>query len=217
MTKLYNAKKAYQGTNAFTYELERQQNWFRRMIWNMEIITVRRILRRLPANMFILDIPCGTSRFLPLLSSYGHGVFSSDISFDMISQTPHERFSMLFKGFMISDAENLALRENSVDCVFSVRFFGHLPTAIKCQVLLEFARITRKYVVVSVPFLDSFTHARMFLSSLRRNSRVSLTVNRYPITKIEFKRLVEDVGMKIVQVTRVVPGSRVCFCLLKLI
>ena len=59
---------------------------------------VENVLRSLPHGQLILDVPCGTGRFLPLLLRAEHRVVGMDISADMLKKVPYayrwERISL---------------------------------------------------------------------------------------------------------------------------
>jgi SAM-dependent methyltransferase len=102
----------------------------------------------------VLDVPCGTGRFLrSLVNSIPHLV-GADVSRDMIDLSRRHR---TFKGrpagnleYVQCDAKNLPFHNDSFDLVVSGRFLHHLfrlPQAMRIQVMREFARVSRRWVL----------------------------------------------------------------------
>lgn len=64
---------------------------------------VARLLHRLPPNSLVLDAPCGTGKYFPLIASCGHRVIGVDQSSGMLAQARQ-------RGVAIS-LENVSLEE----------------------------------------------------------------------------------------------------------
>jgi ubiquinone/menaquinone biosynthesis C-methylase UbiE len=60
--------------DARSYPTETQQQW------------VARLLRACPANSMILDAPCGTGKYFPMVAAAGHRVVGADQSAGMLAQ-----------------------------------------------------------------------------------------------------------------------------------
>ncbi len=214
MSGNYATKYLYRGEIACKYESERKKNLLLRLIWHNEFKYISRILAHLPNNTQILDVPCGTGRFIPLLLKFGFRVIGSDISLDMISQSLRTCSAYSFRKFLITDAEHLPFKDNSVDFIFSIRFFQHLPLTSKHQVLSEFSRVCRQGVIVSVPFFDKFTCIHNILFWLRKIFIGREVIQGYPITREEFEKLVFSVGLQLKYTKKVLFGFRRNICLL---
>ena len=211
----YKAKSSYCGEIAIKYETERKKNWLFRAVWRNEFKHISYIFNHLPKGSLILDIPCGTGRFIPFSVKSGFRIIGSDISLDMISQGLLKNFPKPFKKFVVADAEYLPFKNNSVDFVLSMRFLRHLPPEVKPQVLFEFSRVCRYGIIISVPLFDNFTWAHSFLSWLRRNfAKRKKVMKNYPITGVEFEKLVAHIGLRLKYIKKVLTGFRANICFL---
>lgn len=99
----------------------------------------------------ILDIPCGYGRFTELLLKKSHNLTSADVSFPMVltarkySSSPDSSHR-----FLVGDIRHLPLRDNSFDCVVTIRLFQHiLNSSTRFQILQELHRVARKIVIIS--------------------------------------------------------------------
>ena len=68
-----------------------------------------------------------------------------------------------FQGFHQVDGESIALDTDTFDCITSVRLMGHLPFAVKAQVLREMARVARSYLVVTFYMRGPLRSIKWFL------------------------------------------------------
>ncbi len=74
-------------------------------------------------------------------------IIGSDIGFSVVSLAKTDR---QFVKWCVSDGKNIPITENSFDIVFACEVLEHIdkPT----DVLKEINRVSKKYVIISVPF-----------------------------------------------------------------
>lgn len=144
-------KQRYQGEVAAEYEerrfrgpLGRLKNWRdQQIVW--------RAVQYAGGVRRVLDVPCGTGRCLRSLAPRLPFLVGADLSRDMmeISQRHHGDLGPL-QGrveYVQCDAERLPYRDASFDLVLTGRFMHHLPSEIRVQILREFARVSRSWVL----------------------------------------------------------------------
>jgi SAM-dependent methyltransferase len=71
-------------------------------------------------------------------------------------------------GFVLCDAEALPFRRESFSCIFTVRFFGHLPDNARRQVMRELFWTTRRFVILNVGNLLSLNIFLVMIGLLRK-------------------------------------------------
>lgn len=102
-------------------------------------------------NISILDVPCGYGRFSELLLKRSLNLTSADISFPMVLAT--RKYSPPANSnhhFLVGDIKHLPLKENSFDCIVTIRLFQHiLKSSVRCQILKELHRVAKKIVIIS--------------------------------------------------------------------
>jgi SAM-dependent methyltransferase len=110
-----------------------------------------------PTRQLILDAPAGTGRLTAELLGQDFRVVAVDISIEMMMRgedARHLRAAPNFVGYVCADLEHLPFRNTTIDVVGSLRVMGHLPPAVKQNVLDEFRRIACVGLVVMF-YLDT--------------------------------------------------------------
>jgi ubiquinone/menaquinone biosynthesis C-methylase UbiE len=159
----YKAKQSWQSPEmAAAYRLSRDPSRFTR--YDREEKIIKSWLADLPAQALVLDVPCGTGRFIPLLTSKGFRYTGADFSRAMIQEAKKTAGERPTVGFANADVEFLPFRDQAVDCVIIWRFLHHIGNSATRQAMLrEAARVSRRKVLVSFHHPISFTHWRKLL------------------------------------------------------
>jgi ubiquinone/menaquinone biosynthesis C-methylase UbiE len=166
---------------------------------------IRKALRAATGVRSILDLPCGTGRFTGALAREGFEIVGSDISMEMLHKaaategaSPAGRTAAI-RGYVQANAEHLPLRNDSLDCVVSIRFMMHVDPATRVRMLREFHRVSRRWVVVDYRHKYTF---RYFLT----HTFGKLGLGRTPLSRVSRKELDKeyaDAGFAIRNVIRV--------------
>ena len=220
---MYAAEHSYTGDRAVFYELKRatQPSWAR------EYEVVDKLLKAMPPGSTILDMPCGTGRFFPLVQRNGHRVLGGDISIDMVRQVPSSRVELpASRGVVVCDARRLPFASGSFDYVICVRFFTlRLPRDMVLAALQEMTRVAKSAVILQVPLEErrlsdlaiailatvraEVRHARWHAPiGLVKKAKKALAINRksrsdrlaerpFAYTSPELEGLVEEVGFTV--------------------
>jgi ubiquinone/menaquinone biosynthesis C-methylase UbiE len=131
---------------------------------------VSMVLTQLGVQNYCLDVPCGAGRFLEDLRSHSAHLLEMDLSFGMLQFNKNQYNNLIggsgsdSTGFVRGDAEWLPIRTSSVDAVFCMRLFHHLDTSqLRVNILKEFARVTRQWVILSFYHYYCFKHLKKIL------------------------------------------------------
>ncbi len=147
-------KTGYYGSLAASYDerrfsgaLGRLKNWRDQQL-------VEKAMRQAGHVERILDVPCGTGRLVRSLASRVPYLVGADVSLDMIKfSRQHPYVKNRPKGlleYVQCDARYLPFSNDSFDVVLSGRFLHHLfhlPQSERVQVIREFARVSRRWVL----------------------------------------------------------------------
>lgn len=167
---------------------------------------IKAALREATGVRTILDLPCGTGRFTGALAREGFEIIGSDISLEMLQkaasqeqQNKAEGQQATIRGYVQANAEHLPLRNDSLDCVVSIRFMMHVDPVTRVRMLREFHRVSRRWVIVD------YRHCYTFRYVLTHTFG-KLGLGRSPLSRVSRKELHQeftDAGFAIRKVVRV--------------
>jgi SAM-dependent methyltransferase len=133
---------------------------------------VVRLLRRLPAGSVVLDAPCGTGKYFPLIATAGHRVVGVDQSAGMLEQAGARGSAVAL--------ERLALQALSswqqFDAVLTIDALEHVPPEEWPLVLANLHRAARPggWLYLTVEEID----AAMLDAALAEQARAGLPAVR---------------------------------------
>lgn len=144
------------------YDLDRARQYFskhrtglfRRLSTWRDLSIARRALVLAGNPQVVLDLPCGTGRFWPLLAERpDRRILAADSSEEMLqvaAQMQPKELVERVERFRCS-AFDIKLDDGSVDNVFCMRLLHHIPEAShRVAMLKEFYRVTRDSVCISL-------------------------------------------------------------------
>jgi SAM-dependent methyltransferase len=167
---------------------------------------IRRALAGTTGVRTILDLPCGTGRFTGALAREGYEVIGSDISLEMLGKAASQVGKALadvqpspIRGYVQANAEHLPLRNDSLDCVVCIRFMMHVDPEHRVNMLREFARVSRRWVIVDYRHKYSFRY-------VMTHTFGKLGLGRSPLSRVSTRDLHEEFrrgGLAIREIVRV--------------
>jgi len=199
---MYHVRQLYQDKiYAAGYEKTRFQGIYGRFRnWNTKRV-ISKLIRFTGRKGFALDIPCGTGRLSHLILESGYKWIGGDISLEMMmeSRKRMDGFEGSFWNIRL-DAEAMAFKDSSVDCVFSIRFIYHIPVEIRHRMLREMRRVTKKWLIIDYNYPNRFKNMTRRIGSLfgerPKKKRISLQ---------EITRELRENGLNIY---KAIPASR---------
>ncbi len=121
----YDAEAATYGDNEYPADL--QQEW------------VARVLDRIPPGGVVLDAPCGTGKYFPLVAAAGHRVAGVDQSAGMLAQAQARGIAFSLEQMALQDMSY----EREFDAVITVDAMEHIPPEDWPLVLANLHRAVR--------------------------------------------------------------------------
>jgi SAM-dependent methyltransferase len=175
----------------------------RRRINEREQRAVRKIFSTLSDCRTVLDVPCGAGRFLASLTQGQRQVTEMDMAAEVLEHSRQRARDLGIEAkFLQGDASKIPLPDNGVDAVFCNRLLHHITSANERAVFLrEFARVTRRHLVISFFDYRAFGGLRCFLKKLK-GRKVDY---RGQPTLSEFKAEVEQAGFSVLSIVMTGP------------
>lgn len=186
----YSAREAYvDHAVGVEYERVRFTGLLGRYRWRREQAAVRAVLKQVPPDIAILDCPCGTGRWWPLLSTRAREITAIDISPGMLQHASERSTRMAIPVHVTAgDAEDIPLPDDAVDYAFSFALMKHLPRPVQYRVLSELARVSRLGVICTIGVLGHISY------EVWRRRRIS---ESYPLLIEELEWMADAAGLRI--------------------
>jgi SAM-dependent methyltransferase len=149
--------------------------------WHM----ILKATRGLEGIKLVLDLPCGTGRFTSRILGHGWKLINGDISGPMMARA--REYATNQPGYVGSarmNAERLPFADGALDLVISIRFLMHVPKDVRIRIFREYARVTKRWVVVDVRHKYC---VNLWWKKLRRamGLKVKVPEHRYSIRELE--------------------------------
>jgi ubiquinone/menaquinone biosynthesis C-methylase UbiE len=165
---MYHVRQLYQNKSyAAGYEKTRFQGIYGRFRnWNTKRI-ISKLIRLTGGKGIALDVPCGTGRLSHLILTNGYKWIGGDISLEMMAESRKRMggFEDSFWNIRL-DVEAMAFKDNSIDCIFSIRFIYHIPVEIRHRMLQEMRRVTKKWLIIDYNYPNRFKKMARGIGSL---------------------------------------------------
>jgi SAM-dependent methyltransferase len=185
------------------YEKHHDNIWRRLSNWR-ETAMLRKALVMAGQPKSVLDLPCGTGRFWPLLAEQPERtIYAADNSQAMIDvglqSRPPAVTARIAKTFQCS-AFATGLPDNFVDCLISIRLLHHIDQGEdRVRMLKEFARVSADTVIVTL-WVDGNYKAwrRKRLERKRAKQAEKTPQNRFLVGKKQIEQEFTAAGLEIV-------------------
>ncbi|MDD0971117.1 MULTISPECIES: class I SAM-dependent methyltransferase [Pseudomonas] len=165
----------YDAEHSRQYYLKHQDGFSRRMSHLREEQLARKALKLAGEPLRVLDLPCGAGRFWPLLSENPtRSIIAADNSPHMldVARSVQDRDIVERVETLHTSAFDIALPDNAVDTVFSIRLLHHIgQSAHRLAILREFHRVAKESVIVSLWVGGNFKALRRERSERQRKLR----------------------------------------------
>jgi ubiquinone/menaquinone biosynthesis C-methylase UbiE len=105
----------------------------------------------------VLDLACGTGRITAFLATRGASVVGADVSASMLGQARLRLDRARARvPLVVTDGYATAFRPGAFDCVTAIRLFQHLAPEQRRLILAEMARLSRRFVIVTVMYTSAY-------------------------------------------------------------
>lgn len=160
--------------------------------------------RRPASELTVLDIACGTGRFLDELLNRGYKATGTDVSPQMLAVARRRVGSKQnLVSLQIGDAEQLPFGDQQFDGVSCIRLYQRVPSPARVQMLKEVKRVGRGWAILffamSTPSLDLRRRIRSMV--LSRHPTIS-----HPITFRQLREELDQAGLTVAAREWTLPG-----------
>jgi SAM-dependent methyltransferase len=186
-------EEEYYGITATNYENRRKDM----KDWNNEEAALQKIISELSVvghkKLCILDLPCGTGRWIPHLKPIADTYFGVDISKDMIAEAKKKITDIEFPCNFFEDTwlDYLTRTEDKVDLIISTRFLMSWDKKTSRNILELMAQKSQRFLILEIRITESRIEQLKLLFSMLifRPKRILYRLKNYPgnLTKSQLK------------------------------
>lgn len=175
--RLYDAPFAAKYNRQYTTRLG-VSNFRAKFVALWEEHAFRSLLAGVAPGQEVLDVACGTGRYLELHLEAGNRPTGVDISPDMLQ---HARRNLAGKNvpLLSGDAEALPFPDRSFDGVTCIRLYQRVPASVRQTMLSEVKRVGRGWAIVyfggTSRWLDVRRNLRTSVLGLKHNGQYRAT------------------------------------------
>jgi ubiquinone/menaquinone biosynthesis C-methylase UbiE len=210
--------KRYHGDRADQYDRDREQT----AKWELEQSAVASLLSSLPRPFSLVDIPVGTGRFVELYKQLGLDATGIDVSSDMLAKA-RAKAELAGAGITLKEGDVRAISapDGTFHVALCVRFLNWIDITGVRAVLRELARVSDRYVLVSISYFVPFREAeltsakglRALAGQLARRFKTQVTRSARKRRIIfheerDVKAAIADAGLRIAEGICTEPGAR---------
>lgn len=164
-----------------------------RWLGQWEESAFRSLLQRVDPRGGVLDVACGTGRYVRLMSGEGIRVFGTDVSTDMLAIAAESVGAAPKVSFNAGDAAKLPFGDRQFAGVTCMRLYHRVPREIRLSMLREVRRVGQGWAILFFGMDTPWLRVRRFL--LRRST--GRPTNPYPLTFAALERDLKEADLKI--------------------
>jgi ubiquinone/menaquinone biosynthesis C-methylase UbiE len=178
------------------YDRERFGSLAGRVFQAAERLALRRALRGLTKGAAVLDAPCGTGRVAAALLDWGFCVTGLDLSDEMLAVSRRRLSGWNGSAWLCrGNLAALPFGERTFDLALCIRCLPHFAPADRRQMLRELARISRRWVLISLSYSNRWYRLRRMLKRWLRHA----VPTRYPATRQAIRDELKAAGLRAVR------------------
>lgn len=136
----------------------------------------------------LLDVGCGNGVFL-------NSLFDRKMKMDLTgTDRSHTALKYVKTKKVQSDITNLPFNDNEFDCVSCLEVIEHLPHTVYESALAELVRVSKRFIIISVPFEEKLEDA--FTKCPKCKSLFNSDLHFRNFSQTEFKELMNEYNCK---------------------
>jgi len=167
--------------------------------WEANAFTA--LLDRVTIDGPVLDIACGTGRYVRLMSDRGVRIVGTDVSTEMLALAAEAGHGKGPVAFNAGDAAKLPFGDRQFAAVTCMRLYHRIPRDVRMSMLREVKRVGTGSAILFFGMDTPWLRVRRFL--LRRS--MGRPTNPFPLTRDQLKGDLREIGFTIEESRWVMP------------
>jgi ubiquinone/menaquinone biosynthesis C-methylase UbiE len=204
----------YYDTEASVYDKNRYGTIEGKRVDTFQKKLLETFFQELPDLAVILELGCGTGRFLPFIADLGYQLTGMDISPEMlrVAEKRVQKESKNTIPLILNNADTMPFEDDHFDAIYSILVLNLIPDYRK--VFYEMARVVKPggVIVFSVPNLSSvFFPAGIYVNLRGKTTSANTSGHRYShwFSRSEITSVLQNTGFTIDLVLGQPPSVRI--------
>lgn len=189
----YEAKGDYVRGEASNYDAIRFSSYKGRLYDSLQKNIIKKIIRKLPRDLTVLDLPCGTGRVSEVVTQYTRNIVCGDISADMldVARRKLEPYNEKIT-YRVIDAEKIEFADNSFDLAITIKLMHLIPYQVQARVLREVVRVSKRWIIVTYAYSGWLSWVKDYV--FRKKYDKTNPSSDYPRRVDDIRREAESIG-----------------------
>jgi SAM-dependent methyltransferase len=171
------------------------------VLGRFEVQAFQTLLANLEPRRCVLDVACGTGRYVRQLLDAGHRVTGTDVSAEMLTVARAATDPAPGLSFHQADAASLPFGDGEFDVVTCMRLYHRIAPELRVRMLREVKRVGRGWAILFFGMTNPWLRLRRKLRSFGRRP-----TNPHAQTMEDLERTLDSVGIVPVARRWVLPG-----------
>jgi ubiquinone/menaquinone biosynthesis C-methylase UbiE len=178
---------SYPKNEAGIYDQKRFFDFSGQLFNKLEMRQLENLLCVFPPQQKILEVGCGTGRFVVKCLENGHNVFGLDSSIWMLKECIKKTTNLKKAKLFLAEGSRLPFGDNQFDFTYSIRTLNQVSSKLYALgVIHEMIRVTNKGGTMLIEFVNKQSLTIRRYRSVRLSvSDIRLIVGKYKNVKIE--------------------------------
>lgn len=163
---------AYPESEAVIYDRKRFSDHRGQLFNKLEMHQLESVLHILSPRQRILEVGCGTGRFMVKCLEAGHDVYGLDYSFWMLEECVKKTSNFKQVSYYLAEGSRLPFKDNQFSFVYSIRTLNQVSSkSYALDMIHEMIRVCCNDGIIVLEFVNKWSLA------LRRYRSVRLSIN----------------------------------------
>lgn len=175
---------AYPESEAIVYDQKRFSDSKGQLFNKLEMRQLERLLRILPPQQQILEVGCGTGRFMVKCLKAGHNVHGLDCSAWMLRECARKTSDFKQVSLYLAEGAELPFNDNRFNFIYSIRTLNQVASkSYALDMIREMVRVCCNEGTILIEFVNSRSLA------IRRYRSVRLSINDIKSIIMEYENV----------------------------
>ena len=187
---IHNINTGYSASEAVIYDIKRFSDPKGKLFNKFEMYQLEHILFNLPPKQRILEVGCGTGRFILKCLEASHEVHGLDLSPSMLNECRKKTSQFENVYFYMAEGAKLPFKNNEFDFIYSIRTLNQVSSkSYAIDMIHEIIRVCSNDGIILIEFVNKQS------LTLQRNPSVRLSIKDIKLIITKYRNIeIKDIS-----------------------